>query len=223
MKTLFRTFPIKIQPRQLATEIKRNHTIIPPSLSLSFSPLTLEHALVKELLTSVQKFRDKFKIGTEFPPPPLYLSKPQKEKKKERRIADKLESSRGFLFLFRPITLCTNPIVSYRSLSRRKFIQRGEGEKISGRYDISFYFPTNLYSPPLISIQIPSSLPLEIGGYLDSHFLLYPLYRRFTVSVGKYWIEKGEDWSHFLDISAEIAREWIQDERIEQRKFGDDL
>lgn len=148
MKTLFRTFPIKIQPRQLATEIKRNHTIIPPSLSLSFSPLTLEHALVKELLTSVQKFRDKFKIGTEFPP--LYFSKPQKGKKKEWRIADKLESSRGFLFLFRPITLCTNPIVFYRSLSRRKFIQRGRGRKF--RADMIFL---SIFQP--ISILLPSS------------------------------------------------------------------
>lgn len=98
--------------------------------------------------------------------------------------------------------------------------KKGGRRRISGRYDTSFYFPTNLYSPPHISIQISWSLPLEIGGYLDSHFPLYPLYRRFTVSVGKYWIEKGEDWSHFLDISAEIGGEWVQDERAERKRKG---
>lgn len=112
------------------------------------------------------------------------------------------------------------PIARYRGGNLYKG-RKGEGrEKISGRYDTSFYSPhTPSLFPfhPLISIQISSFLPLEIGGYLDSHFPLYPLYRRFTVSVGKYWIGKGEgreDWSHFLDIFArEIAREWIQDER----------
>lgn len=159
--------------------------------------------------------------------PSLSLDNFKKKKKKERRIADKLDNPReDFPFLFRPITRNSvhksdlPAIARYRGGNLYKG-RKGEGrEKISGRYDTSFYSP---HTPslflfhPLISIQISSSLPLEIGGYLDSHFPLYPLYRRFTVSVGKYWIGKGEgreDWSHFLDIFArEIAREWIQDER----------
>lgn len=122
--------------------------------------------------------------------------------------------------------LCTNLIDFYRSLSRRKFIQREKRREGANFGPIWYFFlfsNQSLFSSiqiSHISIQISWSLPLEIGGYLDSHFPLYPLYRRFTVSVGKYWIEKGEDWSHFLDISAEIGGEWVQDERAERKRKG---
>lgn len=148
MKTLFRTFPIKIQPRQLATEIKRNHTIIPPSLSLSFSPLTLEHALVKELLTSVQKFRDKFKIGTEFPP--LYFSKPQKEKKKNGGSQINWNLRGDFYFYFAQLhcaQIRLSPIARYREGNLYK---EERGRKF--RADMIFL---SIFQP--ISILLPSS------------------------------------------------------------------
>lgn len=129
-----------------------------------------------------------------------------------------------FYFYFAQLheMLCTNLIDFYRSLSRRKFIQREKRREEANFGPIWYFFlfsNQSLFSSPHLHTDflVPS---LEIGGYLDSHFPLYPLYRRFTVSVGKYWIEKGEDWSHFLDISAEIAGEWVQDKRAERKRKG---
>lgn len=170
MKTLFRTFPIKIQPRQLATEIKRNHTIIPPSLSLSFSPLTLEHALVKELLTSVQKFRDKFKIGTEFPP--LYLSKPQKEKKKNGGSQINWNLRGDFYFYFAQLH-CAQIRLSSIARYREGNLYKEEGGENFGPIWYFFLFSNqSLFSSPHLHTDsfVPSS-----GNWRLSRFTLSPL------------------------------------------------
>lgn len=136
---------------------------------------------------------------------------PSKKKKKKRDEGSQINwNPQREQFLFRPITKCNAVHKSdcLLSLSRgEKFIQR-EKREFSGLYDTPFYFPTDpCLSLPLISIQKSRFLrPLLSKLVASSRFTLSPLPSLSTiptVSVGKYWIGKGEeDRPHFLDISS---------------------